>query len=243
MEDYLKANWFCPSNVIAYTSLRTNGFSEKPYVSFNLGDHVKDNPTDVNKNRRKLFHDLNLPSEVLWLNQVHGNQVIHSDNWEKEIEADGVYSNRNNTVLGVMSADCLPILFCDSNGNEIMALHGGWRSLAAGIIIKGLKHFKAEVQNIQVWLGPAIGAEVFEVGTEVKTLFLDKQLAHTSCFRPSPNHRWLMDIYKTARFQLESLGIKNIFSHNYCTFSQPEKFFSYRRDGVTGRMVSLIYFQ
>lgn len=242
MSSYIKPNWPAPNTIKAYCSTRIDGFSKPPYQSFNLGDHVEDETIAVKKNRAKLHEELNLPSSCLWLQQVHGNTVINTEDWQKNINADGSYSHEAKKVCAVMTADCLPILACNKSGTEVMALHGGWRSLASGIIEQGLKHFQSKPSEILVWLGPAIGPKHFEVGHEVREQFLQLSPNLIICFQPSISGRWLMDIYQTAKLLLNQLGVTEIYGGEYCTYSEDDLFFSYRREGQTGRMVSLIYF-
>lgn len=238
---YLIPQWPAPPHIKAFCTTRQGGISKPPYDSFNLAMHVGDNPLQVIANREKLSTDLQLRSHPLWLKQIHGSAVIPSNHWQEDIEADGCYATDPNHICAVMTADCLPLLVCNTSGTEVMALHGGWRSLAAGIIHQGLKCFQASPKDILVWLGPAIGSSMFEVGYEVREQFLALSLALEDCFKPSPNKRWLMDIYNIAKIQLNQLGIDKIYGGNYCTHTDYEYFFSYRREGATGRMASLIY--
>ncbi len=242
MSSYLIPEWPVPKNVKAFFSTRQGGCSLAPYDSFNLGDHVEDLIENVTLNRNKLKTDLNLVSDPKWLQQVHGNQIINVTEWQPEIIADGSFSVVPDQVCVVMTADCLPILLCNHAGTQVMALHGGWRSLAAEIIPKGIALFNCPTQEIVVWLGPAIGPKVFEVGEEVRAQFLKLNQQLTEAFVPSPKGRWLMDIYAVATFQLNQLGVTQIFGGQHCTITEKDKFFSYRRDGQTGRMAALIYF-
>jgi len=240
---YITPNWPAPPNVKACCTTRLNGCSKNPYASFNLGSHVEDVPGDVEKNRIKLHKQLNLPSSCLWLEQVHDNKVITCDDWYSDVSADGCYCSQPKQICTIMSADCLPLLFCNKAGTEIMALHGGWRSLAAGIIAQGIKHFQSKPADILVWLGPAISSKHFEVGHEVREQFLKFNNKLADCFKPSPNERWLMDIYNAARLLLKSSGITEVYGGEHCTYAEEELFFSWRRDGQTGRMASLIYIE
>lgn len=241
MSSYIIPNWPAPENVKAYCTTRLNGFSGAPYNSFNLGNHVGDEETCVQKNREKLKHDLVLPNECLWLEQIHGINIISSKSWQKNIEADGCYSNEAFQVCTVMTADCLPLLLCSIDGTEVMALHGGWRSLAAGIISKGISLFHSNPSDILVWLGPCINQNSYEVGPEVREKFLSLNIGFEQCFKISNNNRWLLDLYNVAKIQLNQAGVIKIFGDPRCTFTEKDFFFSYRRDCATGRMASLIY--
>lgn len=234
-----------PENVQAITTTRqflpeVIG-SNSPFNQFNLGEHVGDDPIQVSKNREYLRKSI-LPSgcHIQWLNQVHGADVAVIKNSPQEvITADAAFTNLKNIGLAIMTADCLPIILASKDGSEIAAIHGGWRPLAAGIIKNTLSHFSAQAKDIYVWLGPCIGANAFEVGKEVRDVFaaIDHQLAQ--CFVPQQG-KYLGDLHAIAKFQLTSLGIENISALDECTYSLPEKYFSYRRDGQTGRMASIV---
>lgn len=239
---YLIPNWPAPKNIKAYFTTRIGGVSSAPYASFNLGDHVNDASENIEANRNKLSADLDLPNHPKWLQQVHGNDIINATDWRSNIIADGIYSKEPNQICTVMTADCLPILLCNTTGTQVMALHGGWRSLALGIVPKGVALFCDLPESILVWLGPAIGPKVYEVGHEVREQFLALDSRLSQAFVPSPAGRWLLDVYAVARFQCQQLGVTHIYGGNHCTYSEADKFFSYRRDGLTGRMAAGIYF-
>lgn len=246
MSSYLIPNWPAPANIKAYCTTRIGGCSPAPYASFNLGDHVNDIPENVSANRKKLQEDLALPAQPKWLQQVHGDAIINTVDWQEGVVADGVFSDKPHEICAVMTADCLPILLCDQAGSQVMALHGGWRSLAAEIVPKGVRLFNAHLNThsaeILVWLGPAIGPKVYEVGAEVRQQFLALHEALSMAFKPSSNQdRWLMDVYAIARWQLNQAGVTQIYGGERCTFTEKETFFSYRRDGLTGRMATLVF--
>jgi YfiH family protein len=249
MLQFIKPNWPAPENVKAYTTTRTGGFSKPPYESFNLALHVGDHQNDVLANRKKLKQVLKLPNEPVWLMQQHENTVIFADA-PTTLNADGAYTKAPNTVCVILTADCLPILLCNTKGTEISALHGGWRSLSQGIIESGLQKFSGDSKDILVWLAPAIGPEVFEVGqevldvfTEMFPFFLKQKYIRNNIFKPSSNHQWLFNIYQFARQEFTRLGVHQVYGGNFCTHSDSKRFYSYRRDGQTGRMASLIWME
>lgn len=234
--------WPAPANIGALSTTRTGGCSVEPFASLNLGLHVGDDKQHVLANRQRLSEYL--PAQPIWLNQVHSSDVVavdeHFDN-SKVYDADALYTRLAHQPLAIMSADCLPILLSSECGTEVAAIHGGWRGLHAGIIANTLAHFKVSANKVSAWLGPAIGAQKFEVGAEVKAAFCDFSAKQQAAFTPLNNDKCLADIYAIARNQLQQLGVKNISGGEYCTVSQAELFFSYRRDGKTGRMASLIW--
>ena len=242
MMKYLHAERPAPSNIHALTTTRAGGISVPPYDSFNLGKHCGDNLESAEENRQTLVDQLNLPSHPLWLNQVHDNQVIHSRNHNRQIKADGCYTDSTQHVCAVLTADCLPIFICNKDGTEAAVLHGGWRSLAKGIIAQGVKQFKSPAKDLLVWLGPAIGPSTFQVGKEVRTVFQTYHSQTVQAFTYQPDEkRFLCDIYKLAKIYLNTLGITEIYGGNHCTYSQNDLLFSYRKNKKTGRMASLIW--
>ncbi len=228
-------NWPAPPNIVGLTTLRAFG---------NLAAHVDDDPAVVALNRQKLLLDFALPLEPYWLNQIHSDKVVVLDeSTPKGIpDADGSYTQLPGKVCAVLTADCLPILLCDKNGQEISALHAGWKGILANIIESGVNCFKAPRENIMAWFGPAIGPESFEVGPEVYAAFVEAHAENQQAFVASskPSHFYL-DIYQLARLYLNRLGITQIYGGGFCTFKDRERFYSYRRDGQTGRMVTLIF--
>lgn len=244
MDEWLQPDWPAPSRVRAVVTTRTNGCSAAPYASLNLGDHVGDDPQRVTRNRALLMQQLALAAPPRWLEQVHGCDLLDcSLSREERPRADAAVSRMPGEVCAVLTADCLPLLICDRAGEQVAAVHAGWRGLAAGIIEKTLARFDCPGSDLLVWLGPAIGPEAFEVGDEVRALFTGLNPADEAAFRPSPSGRWLADIYRLARSRLAPWRPGFIGGGDRCTFSEPEHFFSYRRDGETGRMASLIWIQ
>ncbi len=253
---YLKASWQGdkPHNVHAYTSLRKGGMkagmSTGDFSAFNLALHVGDDSQAVKRNREKLYADLALPSEPVWLEQVHSNKVLNIDQpgAAKTTEnglyvADASFSSGKGRVCAVMTADCLPVFFCNQRGSEVAVAHAGWRGLHAGIISNTVKAMRSPTSDILVSLGPAIGAQKFEVGAEVFTAFATKHSMYRSAFAAGETGRYLCDIYQLARIELQSIGIKKIASADYCTYRDNQQFYSFRRQQNTGRMASVIWFE
>lgn len=233
--------WPAPSHVKALCSTRQAGFSPAPYDSLNLGDHVADDPSNVQRNRQQLYSLADLPEMPLWLNQTHSTRVIDSQDWHIGVEADAIISEHPRHVCSVLTADCLPLLVCDAQGSQVAAIHAGWRGLLNGIIERTVERFHAPKHDLLVWLGPAIGPSAFEVGQEVYQAFVSQQPSAADAFTASNNGRYYADIYQLARQRLQQCGVSNIFGGDYCTYDQADLFFSYRRDGVTGRMASVIW--
>jgi YfiH family protein len=242
---FLKPEWDAPSSVQTLVTTRKGGVSAAPYDSLNLGDHVGDLPIHVLANRALLR--AHLPTEPIWLKQLHGIRV--STPSVRLLEADAIVTNKPNEVLAIMTADCLPVLFSNHNGTIIGAAHAGWRGLCAGVLentvreMRGLAHQDSE-HDIIAWLGPAIGPRVFEVGQEVVEGFQNFGLAYPeTAFIPIADKpgKYLADIYLLARSRLQAVGVQQISGGQYCTVTQGDQFFSYRRDGETGRFASLIW--
>jgi YfiH family protein len=242
MDSYLTPIWPAPSNVHAYTTTRQGGHSLAPYNSFNLADHVGDDITSVTKNRAILYHKLHLPSQPCWLEQTHSNVVVQAKQGLLKTEADACYTSTPATVCLVLTADCLPILICNRTGTEIAAIHAGWRGLAAGIIENTLAKLTSPTCELMAWLGPAIGPSAFEVGAEVYEAFNRQNPSNCQAFSPVRSERWYADLFGLAKLALARLGLTAVYGGQYCTYSDAELFFSYRRDGQTGRLASLIWF-
>jgi YfiH family protein len=237
--NWIRPDWPAPDNVHAVSTTRTGGASLAAYSSLNLGAHVGDDPQAVLKNRAILKDTLRLPSEPLWLEQVHGNEALGpTDGSCADARVVG-----HGQVAVVMTADCLPVLFTDRAGNQVAAAHAGWRGLEAGILENTVHKMNAEPQDIMAWLGPAIGPDVFEVGAEVREAFISHDQQAADAFKPSPSGRWLADLYALARLRLHKAGLTEIYGGGLCTFSDSERFYSFRRDRDTGRMASLIWIE
>ena len=239
--DIIEVDWPAPANVRALSTTRIGGASEGPFASLNLSTNVGDSPAVVAHNRGRLRSRIGLPSEPVWLMQVHGCDVAHVGQDSLGCEADAAVSASPGRVCAVMTADCLPVLLCDAQGSRVAAVHAGWRGLAAGVIEAAVQQMEVSPAHLMAWLGPAIGPDAFEVGDEVRVCFLQADSSAEDAFRMSPNGHWLADLYKLARLRLNKIGIESVYGGGYCTFSEPQRFFSYRRDGVTGRMASVIW--
>ncbi|AHF78168.1 hypothetical protein Sant_3171 [Sodalis praecaptivus] len=234
-------DWPAPSQVGACSTTREGGVSQAPWHSLNLGDHVGDDPDAVAENRRRLRALAHLPAAPRYLTQVHGvDVVVLEDAALTSLRGDAVYTRRPGKVCAVMTADCLPVLFCDRAGREVAAAHAGWRGLCAGVLEQTLAAFQAPRADILAWLGPAIGPTAFEVGAEVKDAFTRHDPAAAGAFVPR-GEKYLADLYQLARLRLRTAGIRAIYGGKHCTVQENNTFFSYRRDGVTGRMATLVW--
>jgi YfiH family protein len=233
-------DWPAPDNIRAACTTREEGYSQPPWSSFNFAEHVGDDTQHVAANRRKLQQILALPGSPHWLKQTHGTTVHQLDGPTIPSEADAAYTQRPDTVCVVMTADCLPVLFTDRQGRQIAAAHAGWRGLASGILENTLACFSAPDQVI-AWLGPAIGPTAFEVGEAVRAAFIQRQPHATHAFTPTRAKHWYADLYQLARLRLMEAGVRQISGGEYCTYSDAERFYSYRRDKITGRMACLIW--
>jgi YfiH family protein len=239
----LVPDWPAPPSVRAAITTRSGGVSGAPWDSLNLAGHVGDDPACVAENRRRLREALALPAEPFWLHQVHGCDVADAgkDVTGGPCAADAAVADRPRAVCAVLTADCLPVLFCSRAGDWVAAAHAGWRGLAAGVLEAAVARAPVPAADVLAWLGPAIGPDAFEVGPEVRAAFLAQDPGAEGCFRPSPAGRWLADLYALARRRLERCGVRWVGGGGLCTFTDRERFFSFRRDGTTGRMASLVW--
>lgn len=232
-------DWPAPPRVKAATTTRLGGASRGPYAGFNLALHVGDDPACVAQNRRWLRETLLLPAEPVWLEQVHGAEAVCADQAGPR-RADAGYSHAAGVVCAVLTADCLPVLFCDAAGSRVAAAHAGWKGLLGGVLQNTVRAM-GEGEWL-AWMGPAIGPLVFEVGGDVRAAFIGRLAGAEAAFTPSgrPGH-WLADLYALARLALAEAGVVRVYGGGWCTWSDAERFYSYRRDGVTGRMASLVW--
>ena len=236
--DWLRPDWPAPPRVRALMTTRAGGVSQPPYDSFNPAAHVGDDPMAVEANRRLLV--AHLPSPPLWLNQVHGCGVAVFGQ-AGQPEADAAVARAPGQVCAVLTADCLPVLFCEASGTAVAAAHAGWRGLAAGVLERTVEAMGGTPSRILAWMGAAIGPQAFEVGPEVRDAFVALHPEAMAAFRPSQGDRLLADIYALARLRLAAAGVEQVYGGGLCTHSDAQRFYSYRRDGKTGRMASLIW--
>lgn len=232
-------DWPAPSRVKSLMTTRAGGVSDAPWASLNLGDHVGDNPAHVAANRARLRQSL--PSEPGWLKQVHSAKVVETAVGVPE--ADAAFTRQAGSVCAVLTADCLPVLFCDRAGSVVAAAHAGWRGLVDGVLEATVAAMQVAPDDLLAWMGAAIGPQAFEVGGEVRQAFVVLHPEAAMAFRPHAPGKWLADIYQLARIRLESAGVQAVYGGGRCTFTETEHFFSYRRYGVTGRMASLIWLE
>ena len=245
-EDWIVPDWPALPRVRAVCTTRHGGHSVGPYSSMNPADHVGDDPTAVLANRQTLQHVLQLPAEPCWLQQVHGTTVIDAaESLENGMVpvADAACCSRPGVVCAVLTADCLPVLLCDRAGRQVAALHAGWRGLAAGVIERTVAAMQRPGQALLAWLGPAIGAAAYQVGDEVREAFLKHDKQALAAFQPDTEGGWKADLYQLARQRLAERGVTAVYGGDECSFTDAERFYSYRRDGVTGRMATLIWLQ
>ncbi len=235
-------NWPAPKNVKAFASTRVDGFSTTPYQGLNLGAHVGDDLSIVEKNRDWLAQQAKMPSAPIWLNQTHSTVVAQASAPTKQVlNADGVFTSSSQVVCSAMTADCLPVLLTNTQGTQVAAVHAGWRGLANGIVENALELFSGEVM---AWLGPAIGPQAFEVGEDVLQAFVDFDSQAHQAFTPRDiEGKWLADMAKLATQRLNKLGVTQVFDSGLCTFQDKNDFYSYRRDGVTGRQATFIWIE
>lgn len=244
MTPWIEPDWPALPGVHAAFTLRAGGgYSRAPWDSFNLGRHVGDEASAVAANRAHLEHALALPSAPCWLEQVHGTRVVEATAGWQVPRADAIWTAQPERVCAVMVADCLPILLRDSEGRCIAAIHAGWRGLADGIVTTTLRRLNERHPKLrwQAWLGPCIGPDAFEVGDDVRQAFIQRWGESEQAFTAHDSNRWLADLAQLARIQLRQQGINEIWGGRWCTFNDPARFFSYRRDSVTGRMAALIW--
>lgn len=240
----IQPTWAVPSYIHAFTTTRLGGVSLSPFASFNLGDHVGDDPQAVAENRKLLVETYRLPQFPVFLNQTHTTRVLRLPLKEAEnLNADAVYTNQPNQVCLVMTADCLPVIFCSRDGAEIAAAHAGWRGLCNGVLEATVAEFDCSPNEISVWLGPAIGPTAFQIGQEVVEAFaqVDEQAREAFVADPTASGKFLGNLYQIARQRLTKLGVQTISGGDYCTYNDTTQFFSYRKEHHTGRMATLIW--
>lgn len=238
--NWIKPDWQLPEGVHAAVTLRSGGVSQGLYASLNPASHVNDAADAVLTNRAMIKQMLALPAEPVWLQQVHGVDVVKADQVTDLPEADASFTDQSGVVCAVLTADCLPVLFCGDQGAVIGAAHAGWRGLQVGVIEQTIAAMNC--RDLQAWLGPAIGPAHFEVGDEVREAFVSQNANASVAFSATQAGKWLADIYQLARIRLANLGVEQVYGGGLCTVSDAQRFYSYRRDGAaTGRMASLIW--
>ncbi len=248
---FIRPAWPVPQRIHSLLTTRKGGLSTAPYETLNLGDHVGDQHAKVMANRQILLN--HLPSEPVWLNQTHSIEVStpgsRAQSIGKPFEADAAVTNIPNEVLVIMTADCLPVLFSNTDGSVVGAAHAGWRGLSAGVLENTVNEMlklahQSTAADLIAWMGPAIGPDSFEVGEDVLQCFQESGLHDMQkCFSSIPNKpgKYLADIYQLARDRLKGVGVNSLFGGEMCTVKDGGRFFSYRRDGVTGRFASLVW--
>lgn len=241
MSNLLTPSWPAPAGVRTLVTTREHGASTGPWASFNLASHVGDDTVAVAANRAQLRRSL--PADPPWLTQVHGTRCVDAARVQSGIEADASFTRQRGVVCAVLTADCLPVLLCDDNASVVSAVHAGWRGLADGVIEAGVAAMQTPGEQLMAWLGPAIGPTAFEVGADVRDAFLVHDMKAAQAFIPIAADKWLCDIYLLARQRLQALNIRRITSADFCTVRDVDRFYSFRRDDVTGRMASCIWLE
>lgn len=245
----LRPLWPAPPGVHAACTLRDGGVSVAPYASLNLGTHVGDLPDAVARNRAIVRAGLQLPGEPLWLAQVHGNLVVDADTFSaaERLDAapsgDAAVTHHAGQALAVLVADCLPVLMARADGSGVAVAHAGWRGLATGVLEAAATSLGAPSADLIAWMGPAIGPHHFEVGDEVRGQLCETDARAAAAFVRNARNRWQCDLFRLARQRLERLNVRSIHGGDHCTFTEAASFFSYRREGVTGRIAALIWIE
>ncbi|AIW13153.1 peptidoglycan editing factor PgeF [Vibrio tubiashii] len=240
--DLIVPNWPVAKQIKALASTRCDGFSTGVYQGLNLGTHVGDELAKVEQNRQWLTEQANMPSAPVWLNQTHSTVVEEVNAPTRQVlNADGVFTSTTNVVCSAMTADCLPVLLTNVQGTQVAAVHAGWRGLASGIVENAVEKFDGEVM---AWIGPAIGAQVFEVGKDVVDAFVSVEAKAMAAFIPRKQEgKWLADMNQLVTQRLQRAGVNQVYYSELCTFEDAERFYSYRRDGVTGRQATFIWIE
>lgn len=245
---WIEPQWPVPAGVRVVSTWRTGGVSSVPYESLNLGAHVGDSAAALTENRRRLAEAAGLPSEPVWLAQVHGTHVADLDAAPLVASgygrpADAAFTRKPGRVCAILTADCLPLVLASDSGDLVAAAHAGWRGLAGGVIEATVVMLGVPPESLLAWLGPAIGPQHFEVGAEVREALLKGDLGAEAAFAPNARGRYLANLAQLARRRLESLGVNRIFGGDQCTYADRDRYFSHRRDGVTGRQATLIWLE
>jgi len=241
--EWLEPEWPVPGRVRVVSTLRAGGSSAGPYASLNLAAHVGDDPECVNENRRRLREAAAVPGEPLWLEQVHGSGVVAHTGQAGVPRADATIATSPGRVCAVMTADCLPVVLADRAGTRVAVAHAGWRGLAGGVVEATVAALGGDPAELVAWLGPAIGQGAFEVGPELGQIFVDQYPGAAACFAQNKRGRLQADICGLARLALARAGVGSVHGGGWCTLTDRARFFSFRRDGVTGRMATLAWLE
>ncbi|HET9445527.1 MAG TPA: peptidoglycan editing factor PgeF [Steroidobacteraceae bacterium] len=239
--DLIEADWPAPPNVRAVATTRAGGVSVGEFASLNLGSHVGDDAQAVSENRLRLRTALELPRDPAWLNQVHGNVVVEAAAHDAPPTADASFSRSPGQACVVLTADCLPVLLCDRDGTRVAAAHAGWRGLVGGVVETALRAMAVPSSRVIAWLGPAIEKDMFEVGPEVREQFVERSADNARSFVQNARGRWQADLYDLARRELARLGVAQVFGGGFRCYADRDRFYSFRRDGKTGRMATLVW--
>jgi polyphenol oxidase len=238
---WLEPEWPAPPGVRVISTLRQGGTSEGPYASMNLASHVGDAVVCVEANRRMLRSAVHLPSEPMWLEQVHGTEIVTHDGRSDVPRADAAMTRGRGRVCAVLTADCLPVVLADRAGSRVAVAHAGWRGLVQGVIDATVRALHCPPAELVAWLGPAIGQQAFEVGIEVRDAFVARSAQLAGCFSANERGRFQADLYGLATAILAEAGVTVVHGGGWCTASDSQRFFSFRRDGTTGRMATLAW--
>jgi hypothetical protein len=239
--DLIAADWPAPPNVRAVATTRVGGASVGAYASLNLGSHVGDDARAVSENRLRLRTALGLSRDPAWLNQVHGTAVVEAKPHDSPPTADASFARSSGHACVVLTADCLPVLLCDREGTRVAAAHAGWRGLAGGVVESALRAMGVAPDRVLAWLGPAIEQDMFEVGPEVREQFVARSADNAPSFKENARGRWQADLYDLARRELARLGVTQVSGGGFRCYGDRDRFFSFRRDGTTGRMATLVW--
>jgi YfiH family protein len=237
--DWIEPDWPAPRRVRALVTTRNGGVSRAPYASLNLGTRVGDDPEAVAENRARA--GAALPSKPKWLHQVHGVDVVQAERADADACADAAFTRARGVVCVIQVADCLPVLLCDREGTRVAAAHAGWRGLGAGVLERTVAALESAPEALLAWLGPAIGPRAFEVGVDVFDTFVAADSEAATAFQPLREGKWLADLYALARRRLARAGVSAVYGGGFCTAGDPARFFSHRRDRVTGRQAAFIW--
>jgi len=239
--DWITPDWPVPAHVRVLSTLRAGGVSAGPYASLNLAAHVGDRPAAVAANRLLLREAAHVPAEPWWLEQVHGTDVVRHEGANAPARADAAVAFQSGRVCVVMTADCLPVVFADRRGTRVATAHAGWRGLAAGVLEATIAALGVPAAELHAWIGPAISQAAFEVGAEVRAAFLGRLPDSDECFAGNTRGRFQADLYGLARCVLLAAGVASVHGGGWCTHDDAARFFSFRRDGITGRQATLAW--